>query len=103
MQVTYCTGFDCDESSELEETDGWVQTSKLWKTRDKIKVHFLTPKVLEGWKIGSTTNRMTVDDILSWAAEWTRELVPAIPKFVKTDSAEESDIRVAFKGESISV
>lgn len=105
----YCTDFDCDLSPKSEEdpeqeTDGWVQTSKLWMTPNKIiNVYFINPKVLEGWKVGDTNNRMTVDDILTWAAEWSSGLVlcTGIPTFVKTDLVEESNVRVSFKGESV--
>ena len=105
IQVPFCTGPECEVCSDSDDdTSGedipegaagaWIQTSKMWRTRDQLKVHFLNPNALEGWKIGRAP--MNVDNILAWAAEWNSALVPDIPTFVKTDSARMADVRVSF-------
>lgn len=110
FQVPFCTGPECEDYSDSgDETAGddipegaagaWVQTSKMWRTRDQLKVHFLNPEALEGWKIGNAP--MNVDNILAWAAEWSSALAPEIPTFVRKDTARNSDVRVSFKCEPL--
>lgn len=110
MQIAYCTGPVCAECSQTQGDavtdvenipDGDVanacgQPSKMWRSRDELKVHFLNDKILSKWRIGNSP--MNVYNILQWAQEWNSSLTPKIPKLVKTDSAQRAEIRVAFNG-----
>lgn len=87
-------------SDSEDDADGWAVTSKVWKDRCELRVYFLDPEILQDdeWKVGycdSPPRPMTINHILNWAGEWNKH-EGGVPKFVKAESAEESDIRVSF-------
>ena len=71
-----------------------VVKEKLWKGRQVLKVFFMNPEVLEGWKCEG--KKMTTEKIMEWAGAW-KEASPA-PEFTGTQRVDRADIRVKFSG-----
>ena len=71
-----------------------VVKEKLWKNRQVLKVYFVNPEVLEGWKCEG--KKMTTDMILKWAGAW--EQAPSAPQFKVTERVAKADVRVKFSG-----
>ena len=87
-------------ASGHEGSAAYALETKLWVSRDRLKVFFLNPEVLkdEGWMCGKSL--LNVDNILGWANSWNPNTCPDIPDFKQTDKQEEADIRVKFEGKS---
>lgn len=74
----------------------WIQTKKIWGSREVLKVYFLNPSVLESWICGKQA--MNTATIMAWAAKWNHPFFEKIPKFQEVDSSDNADIRVEFTG-----
>ena len=72
----------------------------MWRGRTELKVYFMGSD-LQRWKVDRSP--MTPEVILGWAAEWNSELAKAIPRFARVDSADEADIRIAFRSKWLHV
>ena len=59
-----------------------VVREKLRKGRQVLKVFFMNPEVLEGWKCEG--KEMTTEKIKEWAGAWKKASPP--PEFTETES-----------------
>ena len=71
-----------------------IVKSKVWEGRQVLRVYFMNPKVLEGWKCEG--KKMTTDMIMEWAGAW--EQAPSAPQFEVTPKVDKADVRVKFSG-----
>lgn len=72
-----------------------VVKEKLWKERQVLRVLFMNPDVLKGWKCEG--KEMTTEMIMEWVdSVWQN--APAAPQFNVTESVHRADIRVMFSG-----
>ena len=82
--------FGCQNPAQAA---AYVFRDKVWKGRQVLKVFFLNPEVLRGW-------RLTTDTILEWAGVWQeKDVEDKIPVFTVASRKDKADIRVMFSGE----
>ena len=90
-----------EDSADLPDdaAAAYVNPTKMWRGRTDLKVYFKESdlRVLKRWMVDRSP--MTPEVILAWAGEWNSELAKAIPRFVRVDSPDEADIRIAFGSE----
>ena len=72
-----------------------IVKEKVWKGRQVLRVFFMNPEVLEGWKCGR--KKMTTEMIMEWAGVW-QQRAPSAPQFTVTERVDKADIRVKFSG-----
>ena len=61
-----------------------------------LRVYFINPDVLKGWKCGK--KNMSIEMIMEWAGVWKPEETPSVPEFEVIPNASRADIRVQFSG-----
>ena len=87
--------YDSDEMAWQSESATTLKfIVKVWKGRQVLKVYFMNPEVLEGWKCEG--KKMTTEMIMEWANAW--EQAPSAPQFKATSNVKIADIRVKFSG-----
>ena len=64
-----------------------------------LKVFFMNPEVLEGWKCEGK-KKLTTDKIMEWAGVWNSDKAPSVPQFTVTQRVDKADVRVKFSGNS---
>ena len=74
-----------------------IVKSKVWEGRQVLRVYFMNPEVLEGWKCEGK-KKLTTEMILEWAGVW--EQAPSAPQLTVTRRMDKADIRVKFSGNS---
>ena len=71
----------------------WVPKGVIWEGKRELRVEFLN-RIPSDWTYKG--RRLTKDQILSWANEWSVRGDGHIPVFVLARDAPSSDIRVMF-------
>ena len=72
----------------------YIVQERLWKGRQVLRVFFMNPEVLEGWKCGR--KKMTTEMIMEWVGVWQQ--ASSAPQFTVTTNDTKADIRVKFSG-----
>ena len=96
FQFPPCGAVDfCNDGGTCQSGAAAVK-SKVWAGRQVLRVYFMNPEVLEGWKCEG--KRMTPEMVMKWAGAWQQ--ASSAPQFTVTSRVQRADIRVKFSGKS---
>ena len=79
---------------QLRAASACIVKSKVWEGRQVLRVFFMNPEVLRGWKYRG--REITTEMIMEWASVW--EQASSAPQFTVTPRVGKADIRVKFSG-----